>query len=176
MIRWSSGTSCTGCRQCLVRHPDWPDYIVGLYNRGVDVDRRELAGQLDDVVVAVRRLTLNRQGLSLTAAATLTTLRRSGPSRLTDLAVIEGVSQPSMTALVGRLADQGLVQRRIDPGDRRAVLITLTPAGADLLDRRKEDRAARLAGPLEQLADDDVRAISAALPALARLAGVPSHS
>jgi DNA-binding MarR family transcriptional regulator len=143
-----------------------------LYNRRVDVDRRELAGRLDDVVIGLRRITLDRQGLSLTAAATLTTLRRSGPSRLTELAVTEGVSQPSMTALVGRLADQGLVQRRADPADRRAVLIALTPAGADLLDRRREDRAARLAGPLDGLDDDDVRAITAALPALARLAGV----
>ena len=162
--------------RCSVDHPDWTGYIVGLYNRAVDLDRRELAGQLDDVVVAVRRLTLNRQGLSLTAAATLTTLRRSGPCQLTDLAVSEGVSQPSMTALVARLADQGLVQRSTDPGDRRAVLLTLTPAGADLLDRRREDRTARLAGPLEQLADDDVRAIARALPALARLAGVLSPS
>jgi DNA-binding MarR family transcriptional regulator len=147
-----------------------------LYNRRVDVDRRELAGQLDDVVIGLRRVTLDRQGLSLTAAATLTTLRRSGPSRLTELAVTEGVSQPSMTALVGRLADQGLVQRRADPADRRAVLIALTPAGSDLLDRRREDRAARLAGPLDGLSDDDVRAITDALPALARLAGVLTHS
>jgi DNA-binding MarR family transcriptional regulator len=77
-----------------------------------------------------------------------------------------------MTALVGRLADAGLVQLRTDPCDGRAVLLTLTPAGAELLDRRREDRAARLAGPLAGLTDDDVRAITAALPALGRLAGV----
>jgi hypothetical protein len=117
----------------------------------VDVDRRGLAEQLDDVVTGLRRLTLDRRGLSLTAAATLATLRRSGPARLTD---------------------QGLVQRRTDPDDRRAVLITVTPAGAELLRRRREDRATRLAGPLQGLDDDDVRAITAALPALARLAGV----
>jgi DNA-binding MarR family transcriptional regulator len=138
----------------------------------VDVDPRQLAERLDDVVIGLRRLTLDRQGLSLTAAATLTTLRRSGAARLTELAAGEGVSQPSMTALVGRLADAGLVQRRTDPGDGRAVLLTLTPAGAELLDRRREDRAARLAGPLAGLTDDDVRAITAALPALGRLAGV----
>jgi DNA-binding MarR family transcriptional regulator len=143
-----------------------------LYNRAVDVDPQRLAEQLDDVVIGLRRLTLDRQGLSLTAAATLTTLRRSGATRLTELAAGEGVSQPSMTALVGRLADAGLVQRRTDPGDGRAVLLTLTPAGEELLDRRREDRAARLAGPLAGLTDDDVRAITTALPALGRLAGV----
>ena len=142
----------------------------------MDVDRRQLAERLDDVVIGLRRLTLDRQGLSLTAAATLLTLRRSGSCRLTDLAVSEGVSQPSMTALVGRLADAGLVQRGADPGDRRAVLIALTPAGAEPLDRRREARAERLAGPLGELTDPDVRAITDALPALARLAGVLTHA
>src|SRR3954470_19129395 len=56
-----------------------------------------------------------RGGLSLTAAATLAHLQRSGPARLTELAVAEGVSQPSMTTLVARLADQGLVRRGAGP-------------------------------------------------------------
>jgi len=141
----------------------------------VDVDRDQLAEQLDDVVLGLRRLTLDRRELSLTAAAALTTLRREGTCRLTELAVAEGVSQPSMTALVARLADAGLVQRRTDPGDRRAVRLALTPAGAELLDRRRADRAARLAGPLDGLDQDDITAITTALPALARLAGVPTH-
>src|SRR5581483_1443739 len=42
-------------------------------------------------------------GLSFTAAATLATLDRSGPCRLTLLAVNEGVTQPAMTQLVARL-------------------------------------------------------------------------
>jgi DNA-binding MarR family transcriptional regulator len=142
----------------------------------VDVDRRQLAGHLDDVVIGLRRLTATRQGLSLTAAATLSTLRQQGPTRLTELAVAEGVSQPSMTTLVARLAEQGLVDRHGDPTDRRAVLIRLTPAGGDLLDRRRAARTGRLTGPLAQLDDDDVRRIADALPALSRLAGVLTHN
>jgi DNA-binding MarR family transcriptional regulator len=141
----------------------------------VDVDRTELAERLDDVVLGLRRLTLERQELSLTAASALATLRRTGSCRLTELAAAEGVSQPSMTALAARLTDAGLVQRRTDPADRRAVLLALTPAGADLLDRRREARAARLTGPLAGLDDDDVRAITHALPALARLAGATTR-
>jgi DNA-binding MarR family transcriptional regulator len=146
------------------------------YNVFVDVDRAELAGHLDDVVIGLRRLTATRPGLSLTAAATLSTLRQQGPTRLTELAVAEGVSQPSMTTLVARLAEQGLVERHGDPTDRRAVLIGLAPAGADLLDRRRAARTDRLAGPLGRLDDDDVRQIADALPALARLAGVLTYS
>jgi DNA-binding MarR family transcriptional regulator len=138
----------------------------------VDVDRAELAGHLDDVVIGLRRLTATRQGLSLTAAATLSTLRQQGLTRLTELAVAEGVSQPSMTTLVARLAEQGLVERHGDPTDRRAVLIGLTPGGADLLDRRRAARTDRLAGPLAQLDDEDVGRIVDALPALGRLTDV----
>ncbi|MEU2350310.1 MarR family transcriptional regulator [Modestobacter sp. NPDC049651] len=142
----------------------------------MDVDRSLLAGRLDDAVTALRRLSLRRDGLSLTALATLATLRRQGPTRLTDLATAEGVTQPSMTTLVARLTGQGLVQRRADPTDRRAVLLSLTDAGAELLDRHRADRTARLRGPLADLSDDDVRRITDALPALTRLAGVLTDS
>jgi DNA-binding transcriptional ArsR family regulator len=58
-------------------------------------------------------------GLSLTAAATLATLERSGPSRLTSLAVKEGVTQPAMTQLIARLQESGLVSRTADPAAGR---------------------------------------------------------
>jgi DNA-binding MarR family transcriptional regulator len=141
----------------------------------VDEHRTELAARLDDVVVGLRQLTSTRTELSLTAAATLATLQRSGPARLTELATAEGVSQPSMTALIARLAGQGLVDRAADPRDGRAVVLTLTDAGADLLARRRAERAQRLAAPLAGLDDDELDRIEAALPALSRLAGVLQH-
>ncbi len=68
-------------------------------------------------------------GLSLTAAATLATLERSGPCRLTSLAIREGVTQPAMTQLIGRLAEAGLVERISDPADGRVVQVRLTADG-----------------------------------------------
>jgi DNA-binding MarR family transcriptional regulator len=133
------------------------------------VDLTDLAGRLDDAVVALRAAG-SRAGLSLTAAATLAHLQRSGPARLTELAVAEGISQPSMTALVARLADQGLVVRAADPRDGRAVVLSLSAEGERLLARRRAERTARLAGPLTDLSPDDVRRIAEALPALTRLA------
>nr|WP_276508516.1 MarR family transcriptional regulator [Modestobacter muralis] len=117
---------------------------------------------------------MDRQEPNLTAASALATLRREGTCRVTELAAAEGISQPSMTALAARLTDAGLVHRRTDPADRPAVLLSVAPAGADLLDQRREARAARLTGPLATLAEDDVRAITHALPALTRLAGAPT--
>lgn len=128
-----------------------------------------LAARLDDLVLAVRSATAQRAGLSLTAAATLARLQREGPARLTELAAAEGISQPSMTSLVARLSAQGLVRRDDDPTDRRAVVLSLTPAGADLLAQRRASRTARLAPALADLSPDELRRIAEAMPALDHL-------
>jgi DNA-binding MarR family transcriptional regulator len=141
------------------------------------VQNADLAARLDDVVIALRRLaTPPASGLSLSAAGTLARLRDGGPQRLTALAAAEGTTQPAMTGMVARLEAQGLVRRDGDPDDGRAVLLSLTPAGADLLARRRAERADRLAGPLTGLDPDDLRAIADALPALIRLAGAARRS
>src|ERR1700679_2101526 len=78
-----------------------------------------------------------RDGLSFTAAATLATLDRSGPSRLTLLAVNEGVTQPAMTQLVARLQDAGLIARASDPSDRRVGEGSIPAEGSALVSPRR---------------------------------------
>jgi len=80
--------------------------------------------------------------ISLTAASTLATLDRTGARRLTDLAVIEGVTQPSMSVLVTGLEAAGLAERRPDPADKRVVLVGLTPAGVEYIHARRRAGAA----------------------------------
>jgi DNA-binding MarR family transcriptional regulator len=109
-------------------------------------------------------------GLSLTAAATLATLERSGPSRLTALAVREGVTQPAMTQLIGRLQESGLVSRDTDPADGRVVQVRLTDDGRAMLARRRAVRAERLAEILARLSPEEQTALGAALPAMDALA------
>ncbi len=129
-----------------------------------------LVDDLDEVLLELGALAVARSGLSRTAAASLTRLQRCGPTRLTELATAEGVTQPTMSALVTRLVGQGLMGRGGDPQDARVVVLTLTPAGADLLARRRSDRADRLARALADLPAIDASRITAALPALAHLA------
>jgi DNA-binding MarR family transcriptional regulator len=105
-------------------------------------------------------------GLSLTAAATLATLERSGPRRLTALAAQEGVTQPAMTQLISRLQDSGLVGRDADPADGRVVQVRLTEAGREMLARRRAVRAERLAVILARISPEDQAALTAALPAI----------
>ena len=109
-------------------------------------------------------------GLSLTAAATLATLERSGPSRLTSLAVKEGVTQPAMTQLIARLQESGLVSRTADPADGRVVQVRLTDEGRKILARRRAVRAERLAEILARLSPQEQAALGAALPAMDALA------
>ncbi len=125
---------------------------------------------LDQVLLELGALATARSGLSRTAAATLTRLQRSGPTRLTELATAEGVSQPTMSALVNRLVAQGLLSRGGDPQDARVVVLALTTAGADLLARRRAHRADRLARALDELPSADAARITDALPALTQLA------
>src|SRR5512147_2176032 len=94
--------------------------------------------------VFLRRLS-SPSGLSLAAAATLATLERSGPCRLTELAVREGVTQPAMTQLVSRLQADGLVARDTDPSDGRVVQVSITDAGRATLATRRAERGERLA-------------------------------
>ena len=127
-----------------------------------------IAAGLERLIGLVRSLS-PPDGLSLTAAATLATLERSGPRRLTALAVQEGVTQPAMTQLIGRLQDAGLVRREADPADGRVVQVGLT-------DRRRAVRAERLAAILDQISPEHRAALAAALPAIDALASAQRNS
>ena len=131
---------------------------------------RLTAAELEALVLRLTAVTTRREGFSRTAAATLSRLATSGPTRLTELAVAEGVSQPSMSSLIARLVDQGLVRRDADPDDARAVRLSLTGAGETLVEERRTARTRRLDTALADLPADDVARIAAALPALTRLA------
>ncbi|MFZ0216901.1 MAG: MarR family transcriptional regulator [Candidatus Dormiibacterota bacterium] len=132
------------------------------------LDRRvAIADRLNRVAALVIRLYTG--GLSLTAGATLAELTRSGPQRITELAVRMHVAQPSMTELVGRLQRDGLVRRTRGADDGRVVLVAVTPLGERTMDERRQSRARRVAGLLGQLEARDLDALGQSLPALDRL-------
>jgi DNA-binding MarR family transcriptional regulator len=110
--------------------------------------------------------------LSFTTLSVLHTLVHHGPKRLSELTATEQVSQPAITQLVARLERDGLVERRPDPRDGRAVLVRATPAGTGIVRARHDDRVARLARLFEQLTPEERNAVRAALPALKRMAAL----
>jgi DNA-binding MarR family transcriptional regulator len=118
------------------------------------------------VALAVRS---GPRDISLTAASTLATLERGGPCRLTDLAEIEGVAQPSMTTLVTGLERSGLAERQPSPADGRVVLVALTAAGAACLRARRQARAQTLAALVARLPAAQVASLAQAVPAMVSL-------
>ena len=64
----------------------------------------------------------------------LRVLRRGGTMRLSELSDRLHIAPRSATEVVDALETRGLVQRRPDPGDRRATLAELTEQGATVLE------------------------------------------
>lgn len=132
-------------------------------------ESRRLAEDLELVLRLMRRVT-TAGDVSMPAAAVIARLVTNGPHRLSDLASAEGVSQPNMTQLVGRLERDGLVERGSDPTDGRAVVVSATRAGLRVVELRRAERADAIARLVETLAPADQAALRAAMPALDHLA------
>jgi|tagenome__1003787_1003787.scaffolds.fasta_scaffold19045522_1 DNA-binding MarR family transcriptional regulator len=107
--------------------------------------------------------------ISLTSLATLSTLNRTGTKRITALAAIEGVTQPSMTTLIASLERQGLVERAGDPRDKRVCLVSITEAGREYMGQRRKAGTEAFATLVSQLPPDEAATLAAAIPALERL-------
>ena len=96
----------------------------------------------------------------------LATLRRAGsPYRLRvgQLVSAAMVSSPALTNRLDRLVAKGLVERAVDPGHRRSVVVTLTAAGLELVEDLVAGHVANEARLLEFLSPreraDVVRAL-----------------
>lgn len=70
-------------------------------------------------------------GLSPSEKLVITHLWSQGTATMTDLAVRTGMTSGGATALIDRLERDGYVQRRMDPGDRRRQLVSLTNKGSE---------------------------------------------
>jgi DNA-binding MarR family transcriptional regulator len=127
--------------------------------------------------VALLSRTLVRQvpqSLSRTELGLLVTLG-DGPVRVTDLAAAERLAQPTVTLLVKGLEARGLVERRPDPDDGRAVLVTVTDAGREAVDSVRAGLRTALRVHLAALSDEQVQALAAASDALVPLIEALEH-
>ncbi|HEV2943888.1 MAG TPA: MarR family transcriptional regulator [Solirubrobacteraceae bacterium] len=91
---------------------------------------------------------------------------RDGPRRITELAELEGVAQPTMTLLVKRLELRGWVERDGLRDDGRVVIISLTEAGAAAQLRFRAQFLAAMRSDLQQLSDQQLQELSAATETL----------
>jgi MarR family transcriptional regulator for hemolysin len=99
---------------------------------------REIAFTITDVARLLKTLADQRArqfGTTRAQWSVLFRLDRSEGLKQSELAEILDLQPISLTRLLDRLADNGLIERRADPNDRRANRLFLTPAARPLLER-----------------------------------------
>lgn len=103
-----------------------------------------------------------KSSLSFSQIVVLTMLV-DGPLRLGQVAGNLGITSGSATPLVDGLERRGLVERRSDPSDRRAVLVGLSAKGFALMEQSRTDWRAFVSDLLKRLSPEAVSELLNAL-------------
>ncbi|MGH9228678.1 MAG: MarR family winged helix-turn-helix transcriptional regulator [Acidimicrobiales bacterium] len=143
-----------------------------------DFEITELAGRLRLASARLhRRLRQEADaGLSPSQQSALGTIDARGPLTLGDLAAAEHVTPPTITKVIARLEEEGLVHRTVDASDRRVTRVSATREGRRRLEHSRARRNAFLAVRLRELGPDAVRRLHDAIDALEELAGVGART
>ncbi|MPZ94487.1 MAG: MarR family transcriptional regulator [Propionibacteriales bacterium] len=88
-------------------------------------------------------------------------LQCHGDLRLSDLAGKLQLDQSTVSRHVKHLQDRGFVERTEDPGDRRAALLHISPAGADALEQGRQRRREKIAAVLQHWPVADAKEFAA---------------
>jgi DNA-binding MarR family transcriptional regulator len=99
--------------------------------------------------------------------------RSAEPLRMTELAERLGIVPRSVTTVIDALESDGLVRREIDPGNRRAILLHLTPRGLAVRDELREARRQAAEELFAPLGEQERKTLRELLGALDRSAGNP---
>ena len=139
--------------------------------RTVDPTIPLLADRLSMATVRLARMLRQQDegALTPTMRATLGTIARDGPLTLGELAAIEQVAPPTVTKVVGKLEDAGLVTRTVDGDDRRITRVALSDDGVRWLDIDRARRRDWLTDQVHRLHVDDVDRLAAAVEVIERL-------
>jgi DNA-binding MarR family transcriptional regulator len=106
--------------------------------------------------------------ISRTEVGVLATLS-DGPRRITQLAMTEALAQPTVTQLVDKLEDRGLVTRTRSKEDGRVVLVAITDAGAEALEAVRAEIRANMREALVELSDAELTELAHAGETMGRL-------
>ena len=113
------------------------DAVLGASRALVAVAARSLAGVAEDVTLAQYRFLIE--------------LASRGPQRLADLASALGVDRSTATRMCDRLVRKRLVTRRRAREDRRAVRVSLTAAGGELVAEVSRRRRGEIAAIVQRM-------------------------
>ena len=96
------------------------------------------------------------------------TIERHGPLTPSELAQRERVRRPTVTRVLARLEQAGLVDRAADPTDRRSSLVSISADGRALLESVRARKDAYLARRIDALEPADREALERAAAILER--------
>lgn len=109
------------------------------------------------------------QGRSVTAWRVLSSLDRLGAQRVGDLAIEQRVAQPTMTGLIIRLENDGMVQRQPDPKDGRASLVSLSDAGRNEIRGYRQRAIDVLLGGMDAFSEAEQQALARVVPLIQQI-------
>ena len=129
---------------------------------------RALAGyaQLVELLSASHTPEFPDPHVTMAQMRVLMLLSAVGEARMSDLAHQLGISPSTLSSLVDRLVEAQFVTRRDDTHDRRSVLVSIAPAGSQLLDQFNELGADALRSLLEQLTPTEIVTVNQAIELL----------
>ncbi|HYN48396.1 MAG TPA: MarR family transcriptional regulator [Candidatus Nanopelagicales bacterium] len=112
-------------------------------------------------------------GVTMSQAKVLYLVQADPGLRMSELSARLGVSLSTVSGVVDRLVDQGLLNRRDDPADRRQVVLRITDAGTTQLELFRELNAGQFRDLLTRIDEADLEVVERALAILAAAAGTP---
>ncbi|XXX77919.1 MarR family transcriptional regulator [Sorangium sp. So ce134] len=137
-------------------------------------DARRVMDAIRSIVQRLRvssRACERQLGLSSAQLFVLQQLEQAAAASIAELAQRTLTHQSSVSVVVTRLAERGLVARRASPEDARRTEISLTPAGRALLRRAPRTVQAELIAAVDRLPEDERRGLAQSLTTLARALG-----
>ncbi|APE17364.1 MULTISPECIES: MarR family winged helix-turn-helix transcriptional regulator [Mycolicibacterium] len=108
-------------------------------------------------------------GLTESQAELLRLVARQPGISVSAAAAELGLAANTASTLVSKLSSEGLLMRTPDPDDRRVGRLELTAPAQKLADASRAARRAALAEALDELDEDDTRALAEGLRVLAKL-------
>lgn len=112
-------------------------------------------------------------GVTMSQAKVLYLVQADPGLRMSELSARLGVSLSTVSGVVDRLVDQGLLNRQDDPADRRQVVLRITDAGATQLELFRELNVGQFREMLSRIDEADLAVVERALHILATAAGAP---
>ena len=115
----------------------------------LEINENELASRLrismSRLVKVIRNEVKHDELLSLTERSTLTMVYQYSEILPSELAFMEKVTSQSMSQIINKLLKLGFVKKTSSKKDKRKVIITISPSGKKLIDKKRQEKQEWLA-------------------------------